>query len=273
MTNIFCPHRLESLPESCSRSVTFYVPLFGNPALHYRIQSGTPLLHIQARLIQPIIPLSTWIPKVYYHIRKASLLVPILSQINPAHNCPPYVDPKGIYNAPLLVPILSQINLAHNSPPYVDPKGIHNAPLLVPILSQINPAHNSPPYVDPKGIHNAQLLVPILSQINLAHNSPPYVDPKGIHNAPLLVPILSQINPAHNCPPYVDPKGIHNAPLLVPILSHIHPVRLFLTRLFKIHFNIILPSTDGCSKLSSNAKHRNHGRDLRLFFPSVQSVP
>ena len=161
MTNIFCPHRLESLPESCSRSVTFYVPLFGNPALHYRIQSGTPLLHIQARLIQPIIPLSTWIPKVYYHIRKASLLVPI----------------------------------------------------------------------------------------------------------------LSQINPAHNCPPYVDPKGIHNAPLLVPILSHIHPVRLFLTRLFKIHFNIILPSTDGCSKLSSNAKHRNHGRDLRLFFPSVQSVP
>jgi len=99
------------------------------------------------------------------------------------------------------------------------------------------------------------------------------VDPTGIRNAPLLVPILSQINPARNSPPYVDLKDIRSASLSVLILSHIHPVRLFLTRVCKIRFNIMLPSTDGSSKLSSNVKHRNHGRDLSLFFPSVQSVP
>jgi len=110
-----------------------YVLLFASPLFHYRIQNDMPLLHIPARLSQPIFPLPTWIPNVYYHIRKA--------------------------------------------------------------------------------------------------------------------------------------------PLLVLIISAIHPVRLFLTPLFKIHFNIILPSADGSSKLSSTVKHRNHEHDLRLFFPSLQSVP
>jgi len=54
LSNIFSLHRLESSREACSRSVTLHGPLFTKPSFHYRIQNGMPLLHIQARLIQPI---------------------------------------------------------------------------------------------------------------------------------------------------------------------------------------------------------------------------
>jgi hypothetical protein len=55
-----------------------------------------------------------------------------------------------------------------------------------------------------------------------------------------------------------NPKAhyrVNNSPSLVPVLSHTTPVRPFASYLYKIHFNIILPSTPRSSKCSVSFRH------------------
>ena len=59
--------------------------------------------------------------------------------------------------------------------------------------------------------------------------------------------------------------NVRNSPPHVPVLSQIYPAHVFLSSLFQIHFNIILPNTHRPSKQSHSFRFP-HQNPLFIFF-------
>ena len=66
---------------------------------------------------------------------------------------------------------------------------------------------------------------------------------------------------------------VYKSPPPLPILSHIGPVNNLTSHFLKIHLNIILPSTSGCSKWSHSLRFPHHNPIYASPLPRTLYVP
>jgi hypothetical protein len=76
----FCRHNLCVASQRVFIVVVYFV----------MTQSGNFWIHLRSHLASQGIPRLLWSPKIHYHVQRSPPLLPLLSQMRPLHNFPPY---------------------------------------------------------------------------------------------------------------------------------------------------------------------------------------